>query len=112
MKGRKAANCNEQAEAFRRKLEILGIFRGLPERLRKQPSGEATKDAVLNRLKEIGIMSSERTLDAGLPRLRRSEIFTRGETFCAGRGHLFTILDNDHEVFILIIVDGSGSCGH
>lgn len=62
MKSRKTANYREQAEAFRRKFEIILIFRGLPDRLRKRPSGQATKDAVLDRLEEIGIRSSERTL--------------------------------------------------
>jgi hypothetical protein len=62
MKSRTTTNYREQAEAFRRKFEIISIFRGLPDRLRKRPSGQATKDAVLDRLEEIGIRSSERTL--------------------------------------------------
>jgi len=62
MKGREIANYPEQAEAFRRKFEIVQIFRGLPEGLRKRPSAQKTKDAVLVGLEQIGITSSERTL--------------------------------------------------
>jgi hypothetical protein len=58
----KARSTNVFAEAFRYKIEIIYIFRGLPERLRKRPTGQATKDAVLDRLKAIGIDCSERTL--------------------------------------------------
>jgi hypothetical protein len=59
---RQATNDGEKAEAFRRKVEIIQIFRDLPDRLRKRPTGEATQDAVLNRLEQIGIRISERTL--------------------------------------------------
>jgi hypothetical protein len=52
----------EQAEAFRRRSEIIWIFRGLPSHLRKRPSGQTTKDAVRERLQQIGIRCSERTL--------------------------------------------------
>lgn len=85
MKSRTAKNYLEQAEAFRRKFEIIGIFRGLPERLRKRPTGERTKDAVLNRLKEIGISSSVRTLMrdyhdlGGAKFLRDAKPFAPGE---------------------------------
>jgi hypothetical protein len=62
IKGREGANYLEQAEAFRRKIEIIQIFRGLPEHLRKRPSAQHTKDEVLYGLEQIGIVSSERTL--------------------------------------------------
>jgi len=62
MKGREVANYAEKAEAFRRKFEIVQIFRGLSEHLRKRPSGQKTKDAILKRLDQIGITCSERTL--------------------------------------------------
>lgn len=62
MKNRETANFGEQAEAFRRRFEIITIFKRLPERLRKRPCGETTIDAVLDRLKENGITISEMTL--------------------------------------------------
>lgn len=62
MKARAATAAQEQAEAFRRRSEIVWIFRGLSDQLRKRPSGQATKDAVLNRLETLGIKIDERTL--------------------------------------------------
>jgi hypothetical protein len=62
MKGRLSTANKEQAEAFRRRCEIIQIFRGLPEHLRKRPAGEATKVAVLERLEKIGFTIDGRTL--------------------------------------------------
>jgi hypothetical protein len=61
-KARQSANNGEYAEAFRCKVEIIQIFRELPEHLRKRPTGQATKDTVLAHLEAIGITCSERTL--------------------------------------------------
>lgn len=61
-KGRRAIAAQDDAEAFRRKVEIIHIFRGLPRHLRNRPTGEQTKHAVLMRLGNIGIEASERTL--------------------------------------------------
>ena len=60
VKGGKIAH--DGAEAFRRRIEIIHIFRGLPDRLRNRPTGQTTKDVVLMRLERIGISCSERTL--------------------------------------------------
>jgi hypothetical protein len=62
VKGRHTTAAHKDAEAFMRKFEIIRIFRELPDHLRKRPSGEATMDKVRNRLKEIGIAFSKRTL--------------------------------------------------
>jgi hypothetical protein len=62
MKGREVVHWTEQAEAFRRRFEIVQIFRGLPQHLRNQPSGQTTKNKVLSSLKNIGIVASQRTL--------------------------------------------------
>ncbi len=59
---RRAVAFSEEAEAFRRRLAIINMFRELPAHLRNKPTGQATKDAVRNRLKNIGIKVSERTL--------------------------------------------------
>jgi hypothetical protein len=62
MKARVATNGFEKLEAFRRKFEINQIFRGLDERLRRRPYSRWTTDEVLDRLAQIGIKISERTL--------------------------------------------------
>jgi hypothetical protein len=62
VRGRDALAAQQKAEEFRRKYEIVRIFRGLPERLRKRPSGQTTKDAILRGLKDAGVPCSERTL--------------------------------------------------
>ena len=64
VKGGKSAAAHDAAEASRRQIEIIYIFRGLPERLRNRPTGQATKDAVLMSLARTGIRCSERTLHA------------------------------------------------
>ena len=84
MKGRKSANSSEQAEAFRRKCEIIWIFRGLPEHLRKRPSGQTTKNAVLNRLEEIGITINERTLMRDYKALGGAEFLRGAKPFAPG----------------------------
>jgi len=61
-KGGERVAAHGRAEAFRRRIEIIHILRGLPERLRSRPTGQTTKDAVLKRLENIGITCSERTL--------------------------------------------------
>lgn len=61
-KGRRAQNAIEAAEKFRRRVEINHIFRFLPQNLRERPAGQATKDAVRQRLGSIGIKCSEATL--------------------------------------------------
>jgi hypothetical protein len=83
--GGKIVAAQDGAEAFRRRVEIIHIFRGLPERLRNRPTGQATKDGVLMRLERIGISCSERTLardyDAvgGTKALRAAKPFAPGE---------------------------------
>jgi hypothetical protein len=62
VKGGQSVAWHDAAEAFRRRIEIIYIFRGLPERLRNRPTGQKTKDTVLMRLERIGISCSERTL--------------------------------------------------
>lgn len=62
MKARPAVAAHEHAEAFRRKYEIIQIFRAFPEHYRNRPHGRTTKNAVLHRLSQIGIQCSERTL--------------------------------------------------
>lgn len=85
MKARLATGAVEQAEAFRRKCEIIWIFRGLPEHQRRRPHGQTTKDEVLHRLEQIGIRVSERTLLrdyaalGGAEFLRGAKPFTEGE---------------------------------
>jgi hypothetical protein len=85
VKGGKIVAAHDAAEAFRRRIEIIYIFRGLPERLRNRPTGRTTKDAVLMGLERIGISCSERTLardyDAvgGTKALRAVEPFALGE---------------------------------
>lgn len=61
-KSREVIHCTEQAEAFRRKIEIIQIFRELPEHLRERPCGQTTKTAILDRLHKRGLTCSERTL--------------------------------------------------
>ena len=85
VKGGKIVAAQDGVEAFRRRIEIIHIFRGLPERLRNRPTGQTTKDAVLMRLERIGISCSERTLardyDAvgGTKALRAVKPFAPGE---------------------------------
>jgi hypothetical protein len=85
LKARQSASGSEYTEAFRYKIEIIQIFRGLPEHLRKRPTGQATKNAVLDRLKKIGITCSERTLLryykalGGAKFLRGAKPFSPGE---------------------------------
>jgi hypothetical protein len=62
MKSRKTTNYREQAEAFRRKYEIISIFRGLPEIYRIRPCSQATMYKVRDGLEKIGIAASERAL--------------------------------------------------
>lgn len=40
--GRRAVAFSEEAEAFRRRVEIIHIFRGLPRDLRNRPTGQST----------------------------------------------------------------------
>jgi hypothetical protein len=84
LKAREAANFSEQAEAFLRKTEIAQIFRELPEHLRKRPSGQKTKDAVLSRLKKIGITSSERTLMRDYEALGGAKVLRSAKPFAPG----------------------------
>lgn len=77
VRGRLTTNNKEQAEAFRRRFEIITIFRRLPERLRKRPTGEATKVAVLERLEKIGFTIDGRTLMRDYKALGGAE-FLRG----------------------------------
>ncbi len=85
MKGRRVVAFHEDAEAFRRKVEIIHILRGLAENLRKRPTGQETKDAVHARLECIGIKCSDRTLArdyralGGAKTLRSVKPFAPGE---------------------------------
>jgi hypothetical protein len=60
--GKRKSEAKAGAEIFRRRLEIVWIFRGLAQRLREHPTGAETIKAVLKRLTKIGIDCSERTL--------------------------------------------------
>lgn len=62
IRARRKIAAQEQAEAFRRRLETIWIFRGLPEIYRKKPCSQATTYKVRNKLEKIGITVSERTL--------------------------------------------------
>ena len=62
-KARQSKHWLEQADQFRRRSEIINIFRGLPGHLRRRPTGQATKDAVRARLKNAGLKCSEATLN-------------------------------------------------
>jgi hypothetical protein len=84
LKAREVANGSEQAEVFRRKIEIIQIFRGLPEHLRKRPTGQTTKNKVLERLEEIGITSSERTLLRDYAALGGAKFLRRVKPFAPG----------------------------
>jgi hypothetical protein len=84
LKAREATSGLEQAEVFRRKFEIIQIFRGLPERLRERPTGKATKDAVLQRLEKIGITCSERTLLRDYAELGGAKILRGVKPFAPG----------------------------
>jgi hypothetical protein len=85
VKGGQIVADHDAAEAFRRRVEIIHIFRGLPERLRNLPTGQTTKDAVLLSLERIGISCSERTLArdykaiGGTKALRAAKPFAPGE---------------------------------
>jgi hypothetical protein len=81
LQGRGARGNYQGAEAFRRKYEIIGIFRGLPDRLKKRPSGTATIDAVLSRLEEKGIMCSERTLMRDISALGGAAFLARAKPY-------------------------------
>jgi hypothetical protein len=59
---RQARADKEEAEAFRRRLAVVWIFKGLSEQLRKSPAGGAAKRAVLKRLRGLGIACSNATL--------------------------------------------------
>jgi hypothetical protein len=84
-KGKRKQEAIAGAEAFRRRIETVHIFRGLPQRLREHPAGLATINAVQARLKEIGIMCSETTLlrdykkIGGAAQLRNARPFEPGE---------------------------------
>jgi len=75
----------EHAEAFRRRCEIIWIFRGLSDQYRHHPFGQNTKNEVLRRLAKIGISCSERTLSrdyaavGGARALRNVKLFAPGE---------------------------------
>lgn len=84
LQAREVVSGLEQAEVFRRKVEIIQIFRGLPEHLRKRPTGQATKDAVLQRLEKIGITCSERTLLRDYADLGGVKILRGVKPFAAG----------------------------
>ena len=81
LQGRGARGNYQGAEAFRRKYEIIGIFRGLPDRLKKRPSGTATIDAVLSRLEEKGITCSERTLMRDISALGGAAFLARAKPY-------------------------------
>ena len=85
VKGGKIVAAHDGAEAFRRRIEIIHIFRGLPERLRNRPTGQTTKDVVLGGSNGLESRCSERTLardyDAvgGTKALRAVKPFAPGE---------------------------------
>ena len=54
-RGRSVQAAIEAAEQFRRRVEINHIFRFLPPRLRRHPTGATTIDKVLEMLQAIGI---------------------------------------------------------
>lgn len=60
--GRASARAREQAMAFRRRFEIIQLFKGFPDKFRERPCGESTKTAVIEGLAKRGIRCSERTL--------------------------------------------------
>jgi hypothetical protein len=84
-RGRLITAAQEQAEIFRRRFEVIRIFRRLPDRLRKRPYSQATKKAVLDQLEQLKITCSERTLMrdfrdlGGAKKLRDVKPFARGE---------------------------------
>jgi hypothetical protein len=73
------------AEAFRRRIEMVHIFRGLPQHLREHPTGLGTIKAIQTRLQELGLRCSERTLlrdfkkIGGAAQLRKTKPFEPGE---------------------------------
>lgn len=73
------------AEEFRRRFELIRIFRGLRDHLRQRPSGRSTIDKVLEELEVLGIAASERTIMrdykalGGARRLRNVRPFAEGE---------------------------------
>ena len=83
--GKRKQEAISGAESFRRRIETVHIFRGLPQRLREHPTGEAAMRAVRDRLKTIGIKCSKRTLlrdynkMGGVDRLRNVKPFEPGE---------------------------------
>jgi hypothetical protein len=84
-RGKRSQEAIVGCESFRRRIETAHIFRGLPQHLREHPTGGATMKAVLDRLKEIGIKCSERTLlrdykkIGGANELRNAKPFEPGE---------------------------------
>jgi hypothetical protein len=84
-KGSESTADRDSAEEFRRKFELVWIFRDLPDRLRRHPFGRTTVQKVLEKLEAIGIETSERTLMrdyqalGGARWLRDVKPFARGE---------------------------------
>jgi hypothetical protein len=75
----------EQAEAFRRRLEMNWMFRSLSEADRKHPAKLGTVLEIRDRLSKIGIKASERTILrdyralGGAKALRSAKPFAPGE---------------------------------
>jgi hypothetical protein len=85
LKARLATALKQDAEAFRRRIEIIQIFRSFSQNFRNHPCGQNTKDRVIDRLQEIGIRVSETTLSrdyqalGGARALRDTKPFAEGE---------------------------------
>jgi hypothetical protein len=83
--GAERTTAQASAEEFRRRFELIRIFRGLPGHLRERPHGRTTVDKVLEQLEAIKIPASERTLKrdykalGGAEWLRGVRPFAKGE---------------------------------